>query len=237
MEKVTSENQTIWYDPNLLSQIAKDDVAQVFDPDYWKKQNAITGSAQGRGTTWFIQLEQLQGALRHYRRGGLFGKLVADKYRFNGWDNTRCAMEMQVLALLAEAKVHVPRPIAARAIKQGLFYRADLLSERIEGAKDLVDILVAAKLSEDLYQNIGQEIRKMHDVEVNHTDLNIHNILIDQHDKIWIIDFDKCAQQSGHAWKQDNLSRLKRSFFKERNKRQIHWQESDWECLMAGYLR
>lgn len=237
MEKVTSENQAIWYDSNLLSQVAKEDIAKVFEPDYWKNQSAITGCAQGRGTTWFIQLDKLQGALRHYRRGGLFGKLVADKYRFSGWDNTRCAMEMQVLALLVEAKVHVPRPIAARAVKLGLFYQADLLSERIEGAKDLVDILVAAKLSDGLYLKIGQEIRKMHDVGVNHTDLNIHNILIDQDDKVWIIDFDKCAQQSGDAWKQDNLSRLKRSFLKELNKRQIHWQESDWECLMAGYQR
>lgn len=235
MEKVISETETIWYDPNLLSQVAEGDVAKVFEPEYWKSRNAITGSAQGRGTTWFVQLDKLQGALRHYRRGGLFGKLIADKYRFNGWDNTRCAMEMQVLTLLVDAKVNVPRPIAARAVKQGLFYQADLLSERIEGAKDLVDILITARLSDDLYRKVGREIRKMHDVGINHTDLNIHNILIDSNDKVWIIDFDKCAQHPGEGWKQGNLSRLKRSFHKELNKRHIHWQERDWDSLMDGY--
>lgn len=32
---------------------------------------------------------------------------------------------------------------------------------------------------------------KMHIASVNHTDLNIHNILIDDQGKVWAIDFDK----------------------------------------------
>ena len=39
----------------------------------------------------------------------------------------------------------------------------------------------------------------------------------------------------GAAWKQSNLDRLKRSFIKELNKRQIHWQEDEFEMLLAGY--
>ena len=76
-----------------------------------------------------------------------------------------------------------------------------------------------------------QEIAKMHRANVNHTDLNIHNILIDDQDKVWIIDFDKCCQQSDGDWKQSNLDRLKRSFLKEKKKHQIHWHESDFELL------
>ncbi len=235
MEKVTSKHQTIWYSPDLLAQVPQGELFEIFDADYWQRKNAITGSAQGRGTTWFIQLEHIQGALRHYRRGGLFGKLVEDNYCFKGWESTRCAMEMQVLTTLAEAGVNVPRPIAARAVKKGLFYQADLLSERIEGAKDLVNILTKQSVSKSLYHRIGHEIRKMHDAGVNHTDLNIHNILLDKQQKVWIIDFDKCYQQSGQDWKESNLNRLKRSFMKEVNKRKIHWQESDWQFLAEGY--
>ena len=67
-------------------------------------------------------------------------------------------------------------------------------------------------------------------VKVN-ADLNIHNILLDEDEKVWIIDFDKCYQQSGEKWKQSNLARLKRSFEKEVGKRQIKWSQSDWKNL------
>lgn len=151
----------------------------------------------------------MQAALRHYRRGGLFGKLVKDNYWFSGWEQTRCAQEFQLLLTLINADVHVPRPIAARAVKSGLTYQADLLSERIPNARDLVSILQEKPLPEGMYQKIGQEIAKMHNAGVNHTDLNIHNILIDDKDKVWIIDFDKCRKQEHGDWKKQNLE----SFF------------------------
>ncbi|MEZ9547676.1 MULTISPECIES: 3-deoxy-D-manno-octulosonic acid kinase [Vibrio] len=237
METISTKNQTIWYDPELLAQVPEGDIAQIFEAEYWQQREAISGSAQGRGTTWFIQLDGMQAALRHYRRGGLFGKLVEDQYRFSDWECTRCAMELNVLKALANAGVNVPRPIAARAIKSGLLYRADLMSERIPKAKDLVDVLVNGPIDADVYRRIGQEIRKMHDAGVNHTDLNIHNILLDDSQRVWIIDFDKCGQQAGDGWKEGNLNRLKRSFLKEVHKRQIQWQVSDWGYLNDGYMQ
>ena len=220
-------NCTIWFDDAIIS----DPALPLFDAGYWQEQGKILGSASGRGTTWFVQLDCMQAALRHYRRGGLFGKLVKDQYWFSGWEQTRSAQELNLLQILIDAGVNVPRPIAARAVKTGLTYQADLLSERIPNARDLVSILQEKPLSEVMYQKIGQEIAKMHKVNVNHTDLNIHNILIDDQDKVWIIDFDKCCQQSDGDWKQSNLDRLKRSFLKEKKKHQIHWHESDFELL------
>ncbi len=152
-----------------------------------------------------------------------------------GWEQTRSLQEFNLLRVLIESGVNVPRPIAARAVKTGLTYRADLLSERIPNAKDLVSILPDNPLPEAMYQKVGQEIAKMHNANVNHTDLNIHNILIDEQEKIWIIDFDKCCQQPDGDWKQGNLERLKRSFLKEQDKRQIKWQETDFEALLDGY--
>ena len=226
-----SGNQRIWYDESLLSVPPE----ACFDILFWQDRDRVVGSAQGRGTTWFIQLKGLQGALRHYRRGGLFGKLVKDHYLFSGWENTRSYQEFQLLKMLAEAGVHVPRPIAARA-RKGLFsYQADLLSEKVPDARDLVAILEAGSVSEDVYRRIGREIRKMHNTQVNHTDLNIHNLLLDNQGKVWIIDFDKCYEQPGSSWKQTNLDRLLRSFRKEKSKRNIHWEEQDFQSLLAGY--
>lgn len=220
-------NCTIWFDDEIIS----DPTLPLFDAGYWQEQGKILGSASGRGTTWFVQLDSMQAALRHYRRGGLFGKLVKDQYWFSSWEQTRSAQELNLLQVLIDAGVNVPRPIAARAVKTGLTYQADLLSERIPNARDLVSILQEKPLPEVMYQKVGQEIAKMHKVNVNHTDLNIHNILIDDQDKVWIIDFDKCCQQSDGDWKQSNLDRLKRSFLKEKKKHQIHWHESDFELL------
>ncbi|GEA61385.1 3-deoxy-D-manno-octulosonic acid kinase [Vibrio comitans NBRC 102076] len=206
-----------------------------FEAPYWFIHNKIVGSAKGRGTTWFVQLDSLQGALRHYRRGGLFGKLVKDQYWFSGWEQTRSFQEFALLQHLRNKGVNVPRPIAARADKFGPFYTADLLSERIPNANDLVAKLQVSSLSAEVYESIGRQIKRMHLAQVNHTDLNIHNILLDESNKVWIIDFDKCSELTGDDWKQGNLDRLKRSFHKEVKRFSIHWRESDWEHLLRGY--
>lgn len=226
------ENDThVWYDECLVTE----PIDCLFDINYWRSCNAIAGSATGRGTTWFIKLQSTIAALRHYRRGGLFGKIVRDQYLFLGLERTRSYSEFALLQKLRGAGVSVPRPLAAKVEQTGLFYRADLLSEKISEASDLVDKLQTERLSSEDYQKIGLEIRKMHDVGVNHTDLNIHNILLDGQGKVWIIDFDKCKQQSGNQWKGRNLNRLLRSFRKELGKRNIHWSEDDFESLMLGY--
>lgn len=231
MKKIQNKKQTIWYDKSLLSESPE----QCCDPDYWQQQNKVIGSAQGRGTTWFVALDKMDAALRHYRRGGLFGKIVKDHYIFTGWEKTRSYQEFQLLNTLIEAGVSVPKPIAARTIKRTFCYQADLLSQKIPNARDLVSILQEQSLSQEIYQKIGNEIRKMHATQVNHTDLNIHNILIDDNDKVWIIDFDKCYQQKGNDWKQSNWDRLQRSFHKEVNKRQIKWSESEWNYLLSEH--
>ncbi|WP_372377694.1 3-deoxy-D-manno-octulosonic acid kinase [Vibrio natriegens] len=233
IQQYQDNNQVIWFDDEFITNPSQ----SIFDPEYWQSVNKIVGTATGRGTTWFVQLDTMQAALRHYRRGGLFGKLVKDQYWFSGWDKTRSAEEFQLLLTLIKAGVNVPRPIAARVVKSGLTYQADLLSERIPNARDLVSILQERSLSKEMYKKIGHEIAKMHNAGVNHTDLNIHNILIDDEDKVWIIDFDKCRLEFSGDWKQQNLDRLLRSFNKEISKRQIIWQETDFGHLQDGYDR
>lgn len=233
-EHSISANEKIWYAPQWLG----DPVEQIFSLAYWSAQHRVTGSAQGRGTTWFVQTVSLPAALRHYRRGGLLGKLVNDHYCFLGWHNTRSYQEFKLLEFLRAAGVNVPRPIAARVIKRGLWYQADLLSEKIENAQDLVTVLTKRALTAAEYQRIGVEIGKMHQAGVNHTDLNIHNILLDKQGQVWLIDFDKCHQEKqAGRWQKKNIERLQRSFKKEQKKRHIHWQAPEFELLLASYLQ
>ncbi|GLQ74616.1 3-deoxy-D-manno-octulosonic acid kinase [Vibrio penaeicida] len=226
-----SKNQKIWYDSNVIHH----DLDRLFDIDYWQNQNKVIGQASGRGTTWFVDLGETHAALRHYRRGGLFGKLVKDQYVFTGFDKTRSALEFSLLGLMRKNGLNVPKPIAANAQKTGLTYRADIITEKIKNARDLVDILKSETLEARHYQQIGREIRKMHDLGINHTDLNIHNILMDEQEKFWIIDFDKCFQQSGESWKQGNLERLKRSFEKEAQRSLGEDIIESMEPIIVGY--
>lgn len=75
----------------------------------------------------------------------------------------------------------------------------------------------------------------MHDAGVCHTDLNCHNILLDEHKTVWIIDFDKCYRLEGAEWQAKNLARLHRSFIKEQGKRGILFNEDNWQWLLQGY--
>ncbi|ELR64001.1 3-deoxy-D-manno-octulosonic acid kinase [Photobacterium marinum] len=233
MQVISSKNSRIWFDESLLMA----EPENCFEPDYWQRNDAIIGQASGRGTTYFIQGKLLQMALRHYWRGGFFGRLVKDQYFFTGWDKTRSICEMRLLKLLSDGGVRVPRPVAARAVRNGFLYRSDILTEKVPNAKDLVAIMQQRRLTDSEWYTIGQLIRKMHDLWVCHTDLNIHNILLDDLGQCWLIDFDKCYQSKKEDWKQKNLDRLLRSLRKEVKRFSILWNESDWDRLVKGYMQ
>jgi 3-deoxy-D-manno-octulosonic acid kinase len=210
---------------------------KMLSSDYWIAKNAVTGTAQGRGTTWFIAYQSQQWVLRHYYRGGLIGKFNKDLYWYSNNESTRAAREFALLTTLQQLQLPAPKPVAYRVVKQGLCYRADLLSSRIENAKDLVSILSEKSISTVLMKKIGSTIKRFHEQGIFHHDLNIHNILLDSDDNVWLIDFDQGEQRViADAWQQANMARLLRSFRKELGMFPIlHWQESDWQHLLAGY--
>lgn len=232
MQIIQTKQQYICYNPKLLVESPE----RVFSSAYWQQQNKVIGSAQGRGTTWFVEGEKVTMALRHYRRGGLFGKVVADRYVFTGWGKTRSVAEFALLEHLISHQVNVPKPVAARAVRCGfLHYEADILVEKIANSRDLVSILTDESLPSSVWFDVGVMIKRMHDANVCHTDLNCHNILLDDKADVWIIDFDKCYQQNGNDWQPKNLARLHRSFVKEQGKRGIAFSVANWDDLMKGY--
>lgn len=217
-------------------------VPEMLDGDYWQEKNAIVGSAQGRGTTWFIATPNSTGimqnwVLRHYYRGGLIGKVINDLYIFTSIKNTRAAREFDLLIAMRALGLPAPKPIAFRISRHGLFYRADLLSSRIENASDLVAILSKNEVNDNLWQNIGKVIKAFHQQGIYHHDLNVHNILIDDKDKVWLIDFDQGQTRNNQIkWPEENMARLLRSFRKESHKiANFQWREKNWQALLNGY--
>jgi len=229
------------YDSNEINSFVPD----MLDVSYWQKENAITGSAQGRGTTWFVKHSDKNSkqakhwVLRHYYRGGLIGKIINDSYWFTSQENTRAAREFTLLDHMQKLALPAPKPVAFRVTRHGLLYSADLLSSRIEHAQDLVAILSKQTLTAALWKKIGVIIKRFHDNNIYHHDLNAHNILIDKDDNVFLIDFDRGEIRNNNqaSWQQANMARLQRSFLKEFNKLPtFHWQGDNWRLLLEGYL-
>ncbi|WP_038149239.1 3-deoxy-D-manno-octulosonic acid kinase [Tolumonas lignilytica] len=224
--------QTCCFDPSL----APDFTPDYFSVDYWQHRHAITGQSHGRGITWFIQHQTAHWVLRHYWRGGLIGRYVQDQFCFTRLNLTRSFAEFNLLHKLVEDELPVPRPVAARVVRQGLFYKADILIERIPGAEDLVQLLKRDALPRDTWQQIGQVLAQFHQAGVYHSDLNAHNILRDTSGKIWVIDFDKGNIRRPGRWQAKNLARLYRSLQKESALHPLfHWQSDDWQNLLVAY--
>jgi len=231
---------TCLYNSSLISDFS----VEMLSPNYWQQNNAVTGTAQGRGTTWFVSYNdsdntQHDWVLRHYYRGGLIGKIIKDSYWFTGIEKTRAACEFSLLQHMQTLELPAPEPVAYRVIRHGFTYQADLLSTRIQQAQDLVAILSKQPLSESLWSKIGATIKQFHDHNIYHHDLNAHNILINDKEQVFLIDFDRGELRTSNAdssWKQANMQRLQRSFLKELNKlEQFHFVDDNWLALMSGY--
>ena len=238
----------VWQQNNIYCRYDNDAIAEfsanMLTPQYWQTRNAITGSAQGRGTTWFVcyqpeNIPEQHWVLRHYYRGGLIGKLINDSYWFSSQRSTRAAREFDLLAYMQTVDLPAPKPLAYRVVKHGLIYQADLLSSRIEHAQDLVAILSKQTINESLWEKIGITIKGFHDENIYHHDLNAHNILINNKDEVFLIDFDRGEMRSKNQqrWQQANMNRLHRSFMKEQNKLDsFHFSTENWRVLLEGYL-
>ena len=122
-------------------------VPKMFTGQYWKTQNAITGQATGRGTTYFFKYNKNEYVLRHYRRGGLIGKVLSDQYMYTGIEKSRAWREFKLLQQMKNMDLNCPTPIAAMLKKTGLYYQADIILKKISSARDLHHILLSKQLN------------------------------------------------------------------------------------------
>lgn len=229
-----------YFNSSLVTNSAQQDLVKgLLNCKNFDNSDRLLGSSKGRGTTWFLNTQAELGinvVLRHYLRGGLFGKVVKESYLFRGIEPTRAHQEFSLLNKMREWDLPVPRPVAIRINKQIFCYRADIMLEKIENTQDLSKYLQTQSLSNVQYQQMGLLIRQLHLHQVHHSDLNIHNILLEpETGKFWLIDFDKCRIEQGDSWKQSNLERLLRSFRKEQTRLNIQFNEENWQALLAGY--
>ncbi len=237
LTETRSKQEHILYDAELI----ENPTGSYFETESWRKRDALNGIAKGRGTTVFIRNAGQDYVLRHYQRGGLVARFIDDRYLWSGLSQTRAWREWHLLAELWRKKFPVPQPVAARVQRLGLFYRADILMCRINGAQTLADVLLDSELPVSLWRKLGQTLKYFHTAGVYHADLNARNIMLDREENFHLIDFDKGALRKPHRrWQQANILRLKRSLDKFYDKAEVaqdrfYFTASDWQALLQGY--
>jgi 3-deoxy-D-manno-octulosonic acid kinase len=187
----------------------------MFDSYYWANKNLIFGTAKGRGVTYFVGNKR-KYVLRHYLRGGFIANFSKDSFFYQGKKSARSLQEFLVLELLRSRGMNVPVPVAARTHRSGIWWaKYDILVSYIENSSNLVNILKQRTLSSNEIAEIAKSVIQLAANGVYHSDLNIHNLLIDDQGRIWIIDFDK-SKLIPNGCVERMLERLHRSFAKER---------------------
>lgn len=222
----------ILYDASRVNHVRE----MWFDPEAWAGAPTAPGDSGGRGPTLFIECEGQAWVLRHYRRGGLIARVASDGFAWLGEARTRSFAEWRLLARLAALGLPAPRPLAARYVRRGALYTADLITVRIPGVVPLSTRLARSGLTGPLWQRVGECIGRFHAARVYHADLNAHNLQIDDEGRVFLLDFDRGRiMRAPGAWRERNLARLHRSLTKISGDGSIPFRPADWTALLSGY--
>lgn len=226
---------TILFDPTRAPQVD----ANWFSPGFWREQGGVRSEAGGRGGVAVVATPAGEAVLRHYRRGGMVARLLGDRYFFLGQRRTRSDREFRLLMDLQHRGLPVPPPLAARYVRHGWRYSADLITLRIPQAATLAERLSDGALNAGLAARVGETIARFHRAGAWHADLNAHNILVNP-EGIFLIDFDRGRlRRPGTGWRRANLARLKRSLIKvgARDAAGDTFDAELWPALVEHYER
>ena len=224
----------ILYDDTLISEVDEN----LFDLEFWTNHEKTRLINKGRGKVLLINCQGLPSVLKHYYRGGLVSNFLSETYLWQGERNARSIKEFRVLQEMFQAGLPVPRPIAGRVKRRGIFYTADLITSRIDNSSSMGDLLRENSMSSDLWKNTGSCIASFHMKGFYHHDLNIENILIDSDQNVFLLDFDKAVQMDpSNSMAQKNINRLQRSLNKNFSNSSKPFPKAEWEILIAEHSK
>jgi 3-deoxy-D-manno-octulosonic acid kinase len=206
-----------------------------FERQHWIDHDAVIDQALGRGTVLVVQRASETWVLRHYHRGGMIARFIDDHYLWLGLERTRAFREWRLLDALRKLELPVPRPVAARVTRHGLAYRADIITAYLANARALAQYLSESPLPARQWETIGRVLQDFHRRGVDHPDLTLQNILLDNDGLVYLVDFDKARIRQPGPWQAAGIARLQRSLRKFELETGTSVTDESWNALLAGY--
>jgi tRNA A-37 threonylcarbamoyl transferase component Bud32 len=206
-----------------------------FDETRWNDEGALFHTITGRGGVLMLDVGGETWVRRHYHRGGLVSKLVYDEYLWNGLERSRPIREWRLLDYMHARALPVPKPVAARAVRSGPIYRADIITVLLPDTRPLSSALAELSVGASIWSEIGSMLWRFHAAGVDHPDLTAHNILLDSAGRVFLLDFDNARLREPGPWARRRMARLKRSLRKVALETGTRFDASAWERLLASY--
>lgn len=183
--------------------------------------------------------------LRRFTHGGLLRSVTGARFR----DPTRPFHELALAHELARRGLGTPEVIGARArAVAGGGWHLDLLSLRVEGARDLESLLVDRRRGSaspgdwrELLRAAGAFVRRLHEVGLLHADLTPKNLLVSGADTrallFHVLDLDRSRLEPalGDAERERNLRRLLRFVARRESAGPRALRASDYLRFLSGY--
>ena len=233
MEQLTQIGRChILHDEDAIGKLDR----QHFDTAYWRtnfKTGPVTG---GRGGSIRINIRGKAAILRQYLRGGMVTRFSTNRYLWLGRSRTRAWREWSMLRLALEAGFPVPEPLGICVCRDGILYRAAIITAYIDNSETLAERIAHSALDHKSWHRLGLLLKRFQEHNFRHADLNANNILVDYRDQFFIIDFDKARLMKNlDDWQWSPLRRLQRSLAKIGRQQKIHYRSTDWQALIDGY--
>jgi 3-deoxy-D-manno-octulosonic acid kinase len=208
---------------------------QWFDADYYRASGAVLHSTTGRGGVLLLERPDETRVLRHYHRGGFVARLVYDHYLWTGRNRNRAFREWRLLAHLHGLELPVPRPIAARVVRTGPLYQADIVTRLIPDTQPLSSLIRAGTVANEQWLRIGAMLRAFHRAGVDHPDLTAHNVLLGATPSVFLVDFDNARLRLPGPWARMGLARFERSLRKVALESGTEFDAHAWQLVRESY--
>ena len=206
-------------------------------PGWWSQRGKVRASAEGRGAALFIDADGRRWCCAI--TGAAAGSHVCRSIATCGRERsaTRSFVEWHLLYVMRRAACRCrcrSRPATAASAATATRRPAD----RADPERQLAGgALAAAPLPLIGWIAIGRCLRRFHDDGVCHADLNAHNVLLDDAQEVWLVDFDRGRLRRPGLWCDSNLVRLRRSIEKITDALPAErFSEADWASLLSGYF-
>lgn len=210
----------------------------------WAGSHPARRALGGRGETWSVPAPDggdERWVVRHYYRGGLAAGWLGDRYLTLG--EPRPFAEARASREARRRGIPTPEVVAGAVYRDGIFYRADLVTEEIPEATDLANLLTLHPGSvgeNEALAAAGGLVRRLEVEGIFHPDVHAGNVVIQAMgggSQAHLVDLDRCCVRSlgVPAPAFPMRRRLERSLRKLERRRGVPLPPSAWDALRMGF--